>query len=94
MEFSFDNAKNDILRKTRGVTFPMVIEAIAENGVLLNFDHPNQTRYPKQKVLVVELGGYAYCVPYVIEGDTWFLKTIYPSRRFKYLVEGEDDDQI
>ena len=66
----------------------MVIEAIAEKGILLNFPHPNQERYPNQKVLVVELNGYAYCVPYVINGDTWFLKTIYPSRRFKYLLEG------
>ena len=66
----------------------MVIEAIAEKGILLDFSHPNQERYPNQKVLVVELNGYAYCVPYVINGDTWFLKTIYPSRRFKYLLEG------
>jgi hypothetical protein len=66
----------------------MVIEAIAEKGILLDFPHPNQERYTNQKVLVVELSGYAYCVPYVINGDTWFLKTIYPSRRFKYLLEG------
>jgi hypothetical protein len=65
----------------------MVIEAIAERGILFDFPHPNQERYPNQKVLVVELNGYAYCVPYVINGDTWFLKTIYPSRRFKYLLE-------
>jgi uncharacterized DUF497 family protein len=91
MEFAFDSSKNDLLRRKRGVTFPMVIEAIAEKGILLNFDHPNQQKYPNQKVLVVELGGYAYCVPYVIQGDTWFLKTIYPSRRFKYLIQGDGD---
>ena len=91
MEFAFDSSKNDLLRRKRGVTFPMVIEAIAEKGILLNFDHPNPQKYPNQKVLVVELGGYAYCVPYVIQGDTWFLKTIYPSRRFKYLIQGEGD---
>ena len=67
----------------------MVIEAIAEKGILLNFDHPDQNRYPNQKVLVVDLDGYAYCVPYVTDGGTWFLKTIYPSRNFKYLLEGE-----
>jgi hypothetical protein len=66
----------------------MVIESIAEKGILLNFDHPNHQKYPNQKVLVVDLDGYAYCVPYVIDGTTWFLKTIYPSGRFKYLVEG------
>ena len=67
----------------------MVIASIADNGILLNFDHPNQQKYPKQKVLVVEIEGYAYCVPYVVNGSTWFLKTIYPSRRFKYLLEGD-----
>ncbi len=89
MEFSYDAKKNDLLYRTRGVTFPMVIEAIAEKGILLTFGHPNQAKYPKEKVLVVELEGYAYCVPYVVEGDFWHLKTIYPDRRFKYLIEGE-----
>jgi hypothetical protein len=88
MEFSFDSVKNDLLRRARGVTFPMVIEAVAERGILLDFPHPNQARYPSQRVFVVELDGYAYCVPYQIVGDTWYLKTIYPSRKFKYLVEG------
>jgi hypothetical protein len=87
VEFSFDPEKNDLLRKKRGITFPMIIEAIAEKGVLVNFDHPNRVKYPNQKVLVVELDGYTYCVPYVINGDTWFLKTIYPSRQFMHLLE-------
>jgi uncharacterized DUF497 family protein len=91
MEFAFDNDKNEVLSRRRGITFHMVIEAIAEKGILLNFDHPNQQKYPNQKVLVVDLDGYAYCVPYVIDGTTWFLKTIYPSRRFKYLIKGEAD---
>jgi hypothetical protein len=89
MDFAFDQEKNELLFRLRGVTFPMVIEAIADKGILYNFDHPNQERYPGQKVLVVDLNGYAYCVPYVVKGDTWFLKTIYPSRRFKHLVQGD-----
>ena len=89
MTFDFDNEKNEVLYRKRGVTFHMVIAAIADNGILLDFDHPNQQKYPKQKVLVVEIEGYTYCVPYVVKGSTWFLKTIYPSRRFKYLLEGE-----
>ena len=92
MQFAFEEEKNDRLFRLRGVTFGMVIEAIAEKGVLLNFDHPNQQKYPQQRVLVVNLNGYAYCVPYVMEGDTWFLKTVYPSRRFKYLIEGGADE--
>ena len=92
MNFNFSQEKNEKLFQTRGVTFNNVIEAISESGVLLNFEHPNQSRYPGQKILVVNLNNYAYCVPYVIERDgTWFLKTIYPSRKFKYLVGAADE---
>jgi uncharacterized DUF497 family protein len=94
MEFVFDEQKNKLLFRLRGVTFPMVIEAIAEKGILLNFHHPNHQKYPRQKVLVVHLNGYAYCVPYQIEGDTWILKTVYPSRRFKYLIKEGPHGQI
>ena len=89
MTFGFDNEKNEILYRKRGVTFQMVIASIADHGILLDFDYPNQQKYPKQKVLVVDIDGYAYCVPYVVNGSTWFLKTIYPSRRFKHLLKGE-----
>ena len=91
MEFAFDSRKNKVLMSKRGVSFPMVIEAIAEKGILADFAHPNTVKYPKQRILVVELEGYAYCVPYVVEGNTWYLKTVYPSRRFKYLLEGQGD---
>jgi hypothetical protein len=91
MEFDFSQEKNDLLFIKRGVTFYKVIEAIAERGILLNFDHPNQQKYPEQKILVVNLDGYAYCVPYVVEGGKWFLKTIYPSRKFRHLIGGSND---
>jgi uncharacterized DUF497 family protein len=91
MEFAFDSKKNEVLRSKRGVTFPMVIEAIAGKGILLDLANANQTKYPNRRVLVVEMEGYAYCVPYAVEGDTWILKTIYPSRRFKYLLEGKSN---
>ena len=90
MEYDYDQRKNALLYAQRGVTFPMVIEAIYKRGILLNFDHPNQEKYLGQKILVVDLNGYAYCVPYEDRGNTWLLKTIYPNRKFTYLIdEGE-----
>ena len=89
MEFDYDPDKNETLYAERGVTFSMAIDAIAEKGILLNFDHPNQHKYPGQKIFVVNIDNYAYCVPYTEKGNTWFLKTVYPSRKFKYLIEGE-----
>ena len=47
--------------------------------------HPS--RYGHQRILVVEIGGYACVVPYVRTGNQRFLKTIYRSRVYqkKYL---------
>jgi uncharacterized membrane protein len=81
MKFGFNKSRNDKLLKERGVSFYDAIEPIIKNGILLNFEHPDKKRYPNQKVMVININDYAYCVPYVIDNDTWFLKTIYPSRK-------------
>jgi len=44
-------------------------------------DHPNQDKYPGQKIATVKIGDYAYLVPYEQEGEEIFLKTIIPSRK-------------
>jgi len=43
--------------------------------------HPNAARYPKQNIIVIDIEGYVYLVPYVKEKGTRFLKTIIPSRK-------------
>ena len=61
---------------------------IAETrGVLDTYDHPNQKRYPGQKIMAVEIDNYVYLVPYVLDGERIFFKTIIPSRKAtkKYL---------
>lgn len=92
MNFDFNQRKNEKLFKERGISFSNVIEAIADKGILLNFEHPNSAQYPNQKVMVIDINHYAYCVPYVIENNTWFLKTIYPSRKFKHLIGGKENE--
>jgi hypothetical protein len=92
VEFDFSEEKNKKLFEARGVTFYQAIEVISEKGVLLDFDHPNQNKYPGQRIFVLEIDDYAYCVPYIIDGDTLYLKTLYPNRKFSYLLEtGEND---
>ena len=44
-------------------------------------DHPNQKKYPGQKLYFVVIDDYVYIVPYVIEESYIFLKTIIPSRK-------------
>jgi hypothetical protein len=92
VDFDFDERKDELLIESRGVSFLDAITAIEEHGVLLDFAHPNTAKYPNQHILVVNISGYAYCVPYERTGEALFLKTVYPSRKFKYLIEGERHD--
>ena len=65
-----------------------------EAGALLEVvSHPNPSKYPRQKVMVVEVAGYAYLVPFVEEDDHYFLKTIIPSRKVtRAFIAKESDD--
>ena len=89
MIYDFNNEKNKLLFKERGVTFQHVIDSIAEKGLLLDFQHPNIEKYPKQRIFVVDVFGYTYCVPYVENDDVIFMKTIFPSRKFLCLLENK-----
>ena len=85
--FDWDEKKNKILIKERGISFEEIKVSIEKDEVLDDYDHPNQKRYPGQKIIAVKLNNYAYLVPYVREGKKIFLKTIIPSRKAtkKYL---------
>jgi hypothetical protein len=48
-------------------------------------------RSTPQRIMVVRINNYPHCVPFSIDGETIDLKTVYPSRRFRYLIEGERD---
>ncbi|MEW6089214.1 MAG: toxin [bacterium] len=92
MEFKFSKEKNEVLIESRGISFDEVIEAIGKEGVLLEIEHPNQKKFPDQSMFVVNIDNYAYCVPYVKNGKVIFLKTIYPNRKFKHLINGEKNE--
>jgi len=80
-EFDWDDEKNALLEQRRGVSFEDVVFHI-ENGDILDIvRHPNESRYPNQRIIVPNIEGYAYLVPYVEERGTRFLKTIIPSRK-------------
>jgi uncharacterized DUF497 family protein len=85
--FSWDKDKNKLLKKQRGISFEDIVEAIYTD-VLDVYDHPNQEKYPNQKIYVVEVLGYVYLVPFITNGDEKFLKTIIPSRKAKKIYKG------
>ena len=93
-QFQWSQAKNDLLRRERRISFDEVVLAIATGGLLDVRRHPNQARYPGQQVLIVAVKGYAYLVLFVEKPGAHFLKTIIPSRKATrdYLKGGNDND--
>ena len=85
--FDWDDWKNQKLKSERNISFEEVQLSVEEGLLLDTFDHPNQKRYPNQKIMVVEINDYAYFVPYIKEQERIFLKTIIPNRKAtkKYL---------
>ena len=82
-----------MLRAERGISFENIVVTVESGGLLDILAHPNQAKYPKQRVLVVGCDNYAYLVPFVEEEDSFFLKTVIPSRKAtrEYLNRGEAD---
>lgn len=78
---TWDPKKNERLKKQRGVSFDEVLFHVSAGDVLEIFEHPNQERYPGQKVYAIALEEYVYLVPFVESDDEIFLKTIIPSRK-------------
>lgn len=56
------------------------------------FDHPNQTKYPQQKIIVVYVEDYVYLVPFVENEEEIFLKTIIPSSKATKKYFGEKNE--
>ena len=75
----------------RGITFEDVIEAISNDLILYDVSHPNKEKYPNQRLMVVNINNYPYAVPYIKKENSFVLKTIYPDRRYKKLLEKKDE---
>jgi hypothetical protein len=65
------------------VFFESIVVAVESRseGLLDILEHPNRTKYPNQRILVVSFDGYFYFVPFVEEDAHFFLKTVIPSRK-------------
>jgi uncharacterized DUF497 family protein len=85
--FDWNDEKNKLLKKERGVSFEQIELAIASGDLLDRVRHPNPEKYPNQKVFLVKIEDYVYSVPYVEDSERIFLKTIIPNSKAtrKYL---------
>ena len=86
MVFNWNNEKNEHLKKTRRIGFEDIINAIEDEKILDILTNPAR-KYKNQIIIIVNIENYAYAVPAVINKEEYFLKTIFPSRKYttKYL---------
>ena len=88
--FDWNDEKNMLLKKERGVSFEQVELAIALGDLIDRVIHPNSAKYPNHKVFLVKIDAYIYSVPYVEDNDKIFLKTIIPnSKATKHYLGGK-----
>lgn len=84
--------KNGLLKEERGISFEEVVFHMQAGDILDTFDHPNQERYPGQRLHVVAIEEYVYLIPFVETEDEVFLKTIIPSRKATRQYKGRDEN--
>ena len=88
MYFDWNKEKNSEIKKTRGIGFEDFMAALDDDKVLDIIEHPNPSKYPNQKLFIVEINGYIHYVPFVVSDETYFLKNIIPSRKYHKHYKG------
>ena len=85
--YDWNDDKNELLKKLRGVSFEQVVLAIVSGDLVDRIRHPNPEKYPNQRIFLVKIEDYIYSVPYVEDDEKIFLKTIIPNSKAtkKYL---------
>ncbi len=81
-----------MLINERNISFEDIIVNINLGNELDIYDHPNQKKYPNQKISVVQVEDYVYLVPYIENDEEIFLKTIIPSRKATKQYIGEKNE--
>ena len=85
----WDNEKNALLKKERGIGFE-IIESLIEDGDILDvIDHPSR---PNQRIFVLEIDCYIVSVPFVETETEIFLKTLFKSRKLNKKYKESDHE--
>jgi uncharacterized DUF497 family protein len=79
--FNWSPDKNQLLLRERGISFERIVFEMASGNELAVVEHPNQEKYPGQKIAMVQVDEYVYAVPFIETDAELFLKTIIPSRK-------------
>jgi uncharacterized DUF497 family protein len=80
-EYEWSEEKYALLREKHGIGFADCVSAVQAGKLLADLEHPNRERYPRQRIMIVMIDEYAWDVPYVRDGNSMFLKTLFPNRK-------------
>ena len=91
VRYEWNPEKNEWLKKERNISFEQIVFHLSQGDIWKTADHPDQASYPDQKIYFVIVEDYIYMIPFVIEDEYVFLKTIIPSRKATkdYIKGGE-----
>ena len=64
MKITWNEDKNIELERLRGLNFEMVLAAIDDGRILADEQHSNIKNYGHQRILILDIDGYAVTVPY------------------------------
>jgi uncharacterized DUF497 family protein len=76
---NWDNDKNEILKKERGISFEEIAYVIEAGNIISIKENPSR---PDQKIYILEIDNYVVIVPFVENEKEIFLKTAFPSRKY------------
>lgn len=82
--FDYNSDKNNILLKERWVGFEDIIIYAKSWNVLDIIKNPS-CNFDNQYCMIIKIKDYIYMVPFVRDKNLFFLKTIFPSRKFNKL---------
>ena len=77
--YYWDEKKDALLRRTRGISFAEIAYHIEHGGLLDIIAHPNPALHPGQRIYIVRMGDYAYRAPFEETAVGIFLRTVYPN---------------
>ena len=86
---NWNSTKNQQLISERGISFEDIVFYLQQGALLDDIEHPNNDKYPNQRVFVINIDDYAYLIPYVEDRKEIFLKTVIPSRKATKIYLGE-----
>lgn len=90
-EIVWDEKKNDLLKRTRGVSFEDFEYSIHNQKYILDMPHYNKDRYPNQRIFCIFFNEYIYCIPYEENEYQIRLITIFASRKFNKLLTDKNE---